>query len=175
LQKAERPFDPQNSEVILMQENEPITRYRREIRGGLLALGAPLVVIGAWALLAPHSFFDNFPTSSRHWVSALGPYDEHLVRDFGALYLALGGLLVWAGAVLSRQLVRVALVLSLVYAVPHLIFHASNTESLSTGDNVMNIALLALAVIVPVVLLALMRPARVTAGSIKREVTYGTH
>jgi hypothetical protein len=158
-----------------MNENEQITRYRREIRGGLLALGLPLIFVGAWALFAPHGFYDNFPTSSRHWVSALGPYDEHLVRDFGSLYLALGGLLVWAGAALSRQLVRVALVLSLVYGIPHLIFHASETDSLSTGDNVTNIALLALAVIVPVVLLALTRPARATAGAIKSEVTYGTH
>jgi hypothetical protein len=157
-----------------MPEDGQVTRYRREIRGGLLALGLPLIAIGAWALLAPHSFFDNFPTRSRHWVSALGPYDEHLVRDFGSLYLALGGLLVSAGVLLSRVLVRVALVLSLVYGIPHLIFHASETGALSTSDNVMNISLLALAVVVPVVLLALTRAASATAGATKREVTYGT-
>jgi hypothetical protein len=164
-----------------MNENEPITRYRREIRGGLLSLGLPLVAVGAWALLAPHSFFYNFPTSSRHWVSALGPYDEHLVRDFGSLYLALGGLSVWAGVVLSRLLVRVALVLGLVYAVPHLIFHASETGSLSTGDNVINISLLALVVIVSVTLLAISRASGTTTSTratsdaaIQREMTYGT-
>ena len=29
-------------------------------------------------------------------MSALGPYDEHLVRDFGSTYLALGLLLLFA-------------------------------------------------------------------------------
>jgi hypothetical protein len=165
---------------MFLNEHESITRYRKEIRGGLLALGAPLIAIGAWALFAPNSFFYNFPPSSSHWVSSLGPYDEHLVRDFGALYLALGGLLVWAGALLSRVLVRVALILGLVYAVPHLIFHASETGSLSTGDNVINISLLALAVVAGVVLLALSETgAAVTKApdhdaQIEREVTYGT-
>jgi hypothetical protein len=164
-----------------MNENESITRYRRDIRGGLLSLGLPLIAIGAWALLAPHSFYDNFPISDRHWVSGLGPYDEHLVRDFGSLLLALGLLQAWAAVQLSRTLVRVALVLGLVYAVPHLIFHASNTEPFSTGDNVVNIGVLALAVIVPVALLALTRPTdsttvkRSTEPPIEREVTYGTH
>jgi hypothetical protein len=162
-----------------MNASESITRYRKEIRGGLLALGLPLVGIGAWALLAPHSFYDNFPVGDRHWVSGLGPYDEHLVRDFGSLLLALGLLQAWAAAQLSRTLVRVALVLGLVYAVPHLIFHASNTEPFSTGDNIINIGVLALAVVVPIVLLALARPATVRAGeptdvAIEREVTYGT-
>jgi hypothetical protein len=163
-----------------MQENGQITRYRREVRGGLLSLGLPLVAIGAWALIGPHSFYDNFPVGDRHWVSGLGPYDEHLVRDFGSLLLALGILQVWAAVNLSRTVVRVALVLGLVYAVPHLIFHASNTEPFSTGDNVVNVGVLTLAVIVPIALLTLTRPAGTTAvapagdAPTKREVTYGT-
>ena len=162
-----------------MHNGDQITKYRREVRGGLIALGVPLVVIGAWALFAPHSFYDDFPTSSRHWVSALGAYDEHLVRDVGSLLLAIGLLQVWAAAQLSRLLVRVALVVGLVYAVPHLIFHASNTKSLSTGDNVANIVLLGLAVVVPVLLLLLTRSAPTAdttvpdSPAIEREVTYG--
>jgi hypothetical protein len=74
--------------------------------------------------------------------------------------LALGGLLLWSGVLLHRVLVRVALVVGLVYAIPHLIFHASETGSLSTGDNVVNISLLALAVVAGVVLLALTRAPR---------------
>jgi hypothetical protein len=165
-----------------LNESDKIDRYRREIRGTLLALGLPLVGIGAWALIGPHSFYDEFPVSGRHWVSALGPYDEHLVRDFGALLLGLGVLQVWAALLLSRVLVRVALVLSLVYAVPHLIFHASNTEPFSTGDNVLNLVTLALAVVVPVILLALIRPARSATQvapptrdtPIREGVTHGT-
>jgi hypothetical protein len=164
-----------------MNANDSIIRYRKEIRGGLLALGVPLIVIGAWALFGPRSFYDNFPTSDSHWISALGPYDEHLVRDFGSLYLALGGLLVSAGVLLNRLLVQVGLIVGLVYAVPHLVFHASETGSLSTADNIVNISLLALAVIAGVALLAATRAPEVPraaqhqeSGPVESEVTYGT-
>jgi hypothetical protein len=166
--------------VISVHENEPITRYRKEIRAGLLSLGLPLVAIGAWALIGPHSFYENFPASGRHWVSGLGPYDEHLVRDVGSLLMAIGLLQTWAAAQPSRLLVRAALVVGLVYAVPHLIFHASNTEPFSTGDNVVNIGALVLAVVVPILLLVLTRATGTVAAAsdreaaIEREATYGT-
>lgn len=164
-----------------MQESDKVERHRTEIRLGLLALGLPLVGIGAWALFGPHSFYGEFPADGRHWVSALGPYDEHLVRDVGALLLALGVLQLWAAALLSRVLVRVALAVPLIYAVPHLIFHASETEPFGTGDNVANLATLTLAVVVPVILLALTRPVPATQAApragdtpIQEGVTHGT-
>lgn len=40
------------------------------------------VVVGAWALLAPRSFYD-FPDAGRSWVSVDGPHNEHLLRDVG--------------------------------------------------------------------------------------------
>ena len=46
-----------------------------------LAVGDPALVVGVWALVLPRSFYDDFPAAGRHWVSALGPYNEHLVRD----------------------------------------------------------------------------------------------
>ena len=46
-----------------------------------------LVVVGGstglWATLSPRSFYDEFPGGGRAWVAADGPYNEHLVRDFG--------------------------------------------------------------------------------------------
>jgi hypothetical protein len=53
----------------------------------------------------------------------LGPYNEHLVRDVGALNLALGVLLATAALLLERRLVQVSLIAYLVYAVPHFAFH----------------------------------------------------
>src|SRR4051812_35135964 len=123
--------------------NGNVTRHRREIQAGLLVLAAPMVLVAAWALVAPHGWFDTFPGGGRHWVSALGPYDEHLVRDFGSTYLALGLLLVFAAFRLDRLLVQAALGASLVFQVPHFIFHLSNTGPLSTGDNVVNLLALA--------------------------------
>jgi len=31
----------------------------------------------------PEAFLTSFPGTGHHWVSALGPYDEHLVADHG--------------------------------------------------------------------------------------------
>ena len=58
------------------------------LRGGLLVLAVSALTVGLWALLVPRSFYDDFPLPGRAWVSTLGPYNEHLVRDVGALNLA---------------------------------------------------------------------------------------
>jgi hypothetical protein len=133
----------------------PITRYRREIRAGLIGLAGPVVVVGGWALIAPHSWYQDFPIASAHWISSLGAYQEHLVRDFGSLYLALGLLLLFAAVVLDRLLVTGVLGASLVFQVPHVIFHATNTEPFSTGANVVNLATLAGGVVLTMTLLGM--------------------
>jgi hypothetical protein len=162
-----------------------IERYRREFRGGLAALAAPLVAIGGWALLAPHSWYEDFPGGGRGWVSALGPYNEHLVRDFGALYLGLGLLLVFAGVTLGRQVVQASLGVLLVFSVPHFVYHLTELEALPTGDNIANMITLGLGVLLPAVLLwmsfgsaqkrASRTPSRRTAEpTIQEGMTYGT-
>jgi hypothetical protein len=158
-----------------------IRRYRKELRAGLLALGAPLAVIGFWAVIAPHSWFDEFPGGGRHWVSAIGPYNEHLASDVGAFFLAISGLLVFAALVLERRLVQAALGTLLVYSVPHLIYHITELDAYGTQDKILNLISLSLIVVLPLVMLALARekvqagPA-VTAPAMKTkgEVTYGT-
>jgi len=104
----------------------------------LLALSAAFV--GFWALLAPSSFYTSFPGLGLAWVSEAGPYDEHLVRDVGALYLAL--LVVTVLAVLRPTSVRpwVAGLAWLVFGVPHLVFHAAHA---GPGDAVELVALAA--------------------------------
>ncbi len=90
--------------------------------------------IGFWALLAPQSFYDGFPGMGRAWVAVDGPYNEHLVRDVGALNLALLAVLVLAAVRLTRELVMLAAVASAAWGVPHLIYHLFNTDGLATGD-----------------------------------------
>jgi hypothetical protein len=127
--------------------------YRSEVRAGLVGLAVPVLIVGGWALIAPHNWYDNFPVGTGHWISGLGPYQEHLVRDFGSLYLALGLLLVFAAIVLDRLLVGAVLAASLVFQVPHFIFHAANTEPFSTGNNVVNLGLLAVGLLLTLLLL----------------------
>jgi hypothetical protein len=76
-------------------------------RACLGLVGAAQAEIGIWGLLAPRSFFNGFPGAGHHWVSALGAYNEHLLRDYaadelgfavlllGALELVLVGLAMW--------------------------------------------------------------------------------
>ncbi len=110
-----------------------------------------------WALLVPRSFYDDFPLPGRDWVSTLGPYNEHLVRDVGALNLALGVLLATAAILLERRLVQVSLVAYLVYAVPHFVFHLVKGHAFSLGDNLANMFTLGISVLLPLVLLIGMR------------------
>jgi hypothetical protein len=124
------------------------------IRIGLLFLAATTLNGSLWALPFPRSFYEDFPLPGRDWVSTLGPYDEHLVRDYGALNLALGILLV-AAAILERRLTRVALVAWLGYAVPHFVYHTTLVEHFSPFDNLAQLGSLGLQVLLPLVLLLL--------------------
>ena len=123
------------------------------LRAGLLLLASASLVVGVWALLVPRSFYDDFPLPGRDWVSTLGPCNEHLVRDVGALNLALGVLLATAAILLERRLVQISLVAYLVYAVPHFVFHLTKGHAFSLGDNLANMFTLGIAVLLPLVLL----------------------
>lgn len=117
---------------------QPTLRGRRRIlaRVSLGLLAVSQVVIGGWALLAPWHFFLAFPSARHAWVALLPPYNEHLVRDVGALNLALVVVLGVAAVTADRRLVRVAAVAFAVYTVPHTLFHGSHLEGFSLGDGV---------------------------------------
>jgi hypothetical protein len=105
-------------------------------RAGLGLLAAVQAELGIWGLIAPRSLFDDFPGAGRHWISALGPYNEHLVRDFAAVELGFAVLLLAAAVWFTRQLVLVAAIGFIAATVPHFIYHLTTTSSFSTGDNV---------------------------------------
>jgi hypothetical protein len=129
--------------------------HRTVARIGLGYLAANALLLGLWAAIAPRSFYDDFPGLGRAWVSVDGPYNEHLIRDVGALNLALVVLLIAAIVRLSKELVAIAGVAALAWGVPHLLYHALNAEQLSTGDNVLSLGGLALAAFYPLGLLYL--------------------
>src|SRR3954451_3889014 len=117
-------------------------RKRLRIRLGVLAFTPALV--GIWATVAPRGFYDDFPGGGHHWVSAVGPYDEHLVRDVGALYLGALVLLALAWVWLEKRLVVAALISYAVAALPHLIYLLPALDGFPTGDAVAEIGGLAL-------------------------------
>ena len=130
-------------------------RVRTIVRVVLVLLAIPSIQVGLWAVLAPRSFYDDFPGGGRQWVAPDGPYNEHFIRDFGALNLALAAVLVVAAVRLSPVLVRTAAVAGLLYAGPHLTYHLFNLDVYETSDQVANAVTLSLAALGPVVLLAL--------------------
>jgi len=129
----------------------------------LVYLSLQSVVLGIWALAAPRSFYDDFPGSGRSWISVDGPYNEHLVRDVGALNLALLVLLVAAAWRPTRELVTVAALAAVVWGAPHLVYPGLNTEGLSDSDVVANLGGLALFVALP--LSVLLWPPRSVAAT----------
>jgi hypothetical protein len=123
---------------------------------GLLFVAATPLAGGIWALLFPRAFYEGFPLPGSGWVSTLGPYNEHLVRDYGALNLAMAVLLLAAALLLERRLVQVALITWLVFEVPHFIFHLGQTHHFSAESNVAQLSGLALLIVLPLVLLFLL-------------------
>lgn len=97
-------------------------------------LAVSQVVIGGWSLLAPRHFFLAFPSAGHAWVALLPPYNEHLVRDVGALSLALAVVLAAGTVTADRRLVRVAAVAFAVYTVPHTLFHGGHLGGFTPGD-----------------------------------------
>ena len=127
------------------------------VRVGLVLLGLPQLLIGAWATFAPSGWFDNFPGAGRNWLPLYGPYDEHLVADVGSTFLALGVLLFLAAVWMDRRVVIAAVVAYLVYQVPHTIFHLANDDVLSSGDQVANGITLVLANVLAIAILVSLR------------------
>ena len=111
-------------------------RSRGLIRTGLVLLAIPSIVIASWSLISPRGFYDNFPGAGRHWVSALPPYNEHLLRDFGAANVTIALVLLGAALFMERRLVQVAVVAFFLGSLPHFIYHLTTTDHYSTSDNI---------------------------------------
>jgi ABC-type spermidine/putrescine transport system permease subunit II len=111
-------------------------RSRGLIRTGLVLLAIPSVVIAAWSLSSPRGFYQDFPGLGRHWVSALPPFNEHLLRDFGAANVTIALVLLGAALFCERRLVQVAVVAFFLGSLPHFIYHLTTTDHYSTSDNI---------------------------------------
>lgn len=123
------------------------------IRVGLAALAATGLMVGGWAAFAPRSFYVDFPGAGRAWVAVDGPYNEHLVRDFGALNLALAAVTIVALVTLAPTAVYAAGAGWIVYQGLHLAYHLRHLDVYDTVDKAANVVLLTLGIVVPVILI----------------------
>lgn len=122
---------------------------RTVLRGGLTFLAATQIAVGFWALLFPQSFFD-IP-----WVGMRMHYNEHLMRDYGAMSLAMSVVLVAAVVFARRQLICIALTTYLVFAVSHFVIHFRMLHHLTPTEGTALMIGLGFAVAIPAALLAL--------------------
>jgi hypothetical protein len=126
---------------------------RQAARIALALLFAQGLIIGTWAAAWPRSFYDDFPGGGRSWVAADGPYNEHLVRDFGDLNLALAVVTLVALVAFTRSVVLAAALGWIVYQTPHLVYHLRHLDLYDTSDKVANVTSLVLALVLPIVVL----------------------
>ena len=70
--------------------------------------------LGLWGIASPRSLYDHYPGFAHHWISALGPYNEHLIRDFAAAELGFAVMLVCAAIWFERRLVDDAALAALI-------------------------------------------------------------
>jgi hypothetical protein len=123
-------------------------------RIGLAYFALLNLLLGAYASIAPRYYFEHFPGAGRAWVALDGPYNEHLMRDYGALNLALGVVAACALVFMTRQLIITAALAEIVYAVPHVIYHLAHRSRLGdTSDQVGAIGGLSFGIVIGVVLL----------------------
>lgn len=126
---------------------------------GLLALTG--LYTGGWAYLSPQSWYENFPEFGLSWLPQLGPYNEHLAKDDGAMFLALVALAVIAMChIRNNRIVQTAGAVWLVFNVLHLIYHLQHLDMYGTRDQVLNVITLSALVLLSVPLTLPARPGR---------------
>ena len=108
----------------------------------LLIIAVAMLPVGVQAAFAPKSFFDDFPFG-RGWIAQEGgPYNEHLVRDAGVLFLAL--IIATAWTALRSRPARPVAVAWLVQGVLHVVYHIGHLDGYKTVDPIGLVGSLAL-------------------------------
>ena len=128
------------------------------VRIGLVALGVPNALAGAWAVFAPEGWFEDFPGWDPRLVAADPPYNHHLVTDAGAGLLASGVILLVAAWLADSRSVRLAVVAFALFAIPHAWFHVVNpSDGLTSSEDTQNAATLVFAAVASVALFVFAR------------------
>jgi hypothetical protein len=108
----------------------------RLARAGLALIALINAEVGLWGELSPHGFYSSFPGFGHHWVSVMGAYDQHLVRDYAASEIGFAVLLVCMAIWFERRLVLVGGLAFIAATLPHFAYHLTTTGMLSTEDNI---------------------------------------
>jgi hypothetical protein len=120
------------------------------LRIGLVLMFLFTLLSGLQRQYAPRWFYDSFPGFGMQWVSADGPYNEHLIRDLGGATLAFAVVIGFALWRPSAALVRVVAAAMLVEQIPHFTYHVSHLYLFPTlREQVLLTASLAAIILLP--------------------------
>lgn len=96
----------------------------------LAALAMSALLIGVLASFVPETFYEDYPFFGS-WVHLLPPYNEHLIRDVGGLYLAFGVLFCWTLFKPSAELIIPVCSAWALAQILHFAFHIAHLEGFS--------------------------------------------
>lgn len=118
-----------------------------------MAIAGAATLMGAWAFAFPRGFFDDFPVQGAQWVSTLGEFNDHLLRDFGSAQVGLGV----AGMVAARtgalEAIRSILIGFVAFGALHLSFHLTTLGEFTAASWASQIVALVTFVAIPLGLL----------------------
>ena len=126
-------------------------------RSCLTVLTLTGLFVGGWAYFAPWHWYNTFPGMGFRWLPVLGPYNEHFVKDVGAMNLAMAALSIMAFLYLGNRALMHATALTLsVFNLLHLIYHVPMLHMYGPLDATLNavsltvVLLCSLAIALPV-------------------------
>lgn len=126
----------------------------KRLHSAALAFSTALAFfVGIWAYFFAREFYDSFPGVLGSWVSVDGPYNEHLIRDVGAMYLALGaaslGGLIWRDIIVYRILG----IAWTTFGLLHFLYHAFHLHHMPVSDAIGEMVALGISLLLGIVLL----------------------
>jgi hypothetical protein len=145
------------------------SRQSRAIRLLLWLLATASGIVGTYAVAAPHSFY-------RHVIGVhlLGPYNEHLMRDVGGLYLGFALTFTLAARTLVRELAVASCAGFALAQAAHFLYHALHLEPFPLEEGAAQTIGLAALLALPLVVLCLSRdPTYCSPGNQRSRKTAG--
>jgi hypothetical protein len=127
-----------------------VLTMRRTMLGLLIANG----LFHIWGYFAPKTWYETFPGFGDGWLTRLGPYNEHLVVDTAAMFLAMTVLTVIAlRYVADNRFVQATAASWLAFNTFHMLYHVQHLSMYSTSERIILVGFLALLTIASAALL----------------------
>ena len=132
------------------------------VRNSTLWVGLVTASLGVWAFFFPNAFFDDFPVAGAEWVSTLGSFNEHLLRDYGSAQIGLGVAAILMALQKSSTGISAVMTGYVSFGTLHLGYHFTTFGFFSAGSAVTQAVALATFIAIPVIVLTAIQTRRET-------------